>query len=194
MNFNKLLLLNTINLVMLGLVLFSQSFLAMPIVIAFVIFWFAFVCASNYIMLNNSKISQDIKFDKASKGLFAKEISRTKQTLKSVDARAPIFEDTDNATLKDVYEKLKHQIYTNVDYITKYIDAYDYIMKPISQREKISNLIDTNDMLISKLNVLVEQMISVDESVSNIDTAYVDDLIDALKTVSQPDFLENKYK
>ena len=37
MNFNKLLLLNTINLVMLGLVLFSQSFLAMPIVIAFVI-------------------------------------------------------------------------------------------------------------------------------------------------------------
>ena len=193
MNYNKLLLLNAINLIMLGLVLFSQKFLALPIVIIFVTFWFVFVCASNYVMLNNLKINQNIKFDKASKSLFEEEINKTKQILKSVEARTYIFEETDNENLKGVYEKLKQQIYTNADYIMKYIDAYDYVMRPISQREKINDLIDTNEMLISKLNTLVEQMISVDKSVNDLDTTYVDDLINALKTVSQTEILENKY-
>jgi mevalonate kinase len=145
-------------------------------------------------MLNNSKIKWNEKIDKAGKSLFIEEINRTKQTLKSVDARAHIFEDIDNENLKDIYEKLKQQIYTNAEYITKYIDAYDYVMKPVTQKEKIKELIKQNEMLISKLNILVEQMISVDKSVNDLDTTYVDDIIDALKTVSETQVLENKYR
>lgn len=193
MNYSKLLLLNTINLVIFGLVLFLHKILILPIIIILVVFWFVFVCVSNYVILNNSKINWNAKLDKAGKSLFVEEINRTKQTLKSVDARAHIFEDIDNENLKDIYEKLKQQIYTNADYITKYIDAYDYVMKPVSQKEKIKELIKQNEMLISKLNVLVEQMISVDKSVNDLDTTYVDDLIDALRTVSQTEVLENKY-
>lgn len=193
MNYSKLLLLNAINLVIFGLVLFSHKFLTLPIIIILVVFWFVFVCISNYVMLNNSKVNWNAKLNKAGKSLFVEEINRTKQTLKSVDARAHIFEDIDNENLKDIYQKLKHQIYTNADYITKYIDAYDYVMKPVSQKDKIKDLIMQNEMLISKLNILVEQMISVDKSVSDLATTYVDDLIDALKTVSQTEVLENKY-
>lgn len=194
MRYKKLLILNIINLIMLCLILYMNKIFSFAIIIQLIIAWFIFVCVSNYILINNDKINRKSKLNQAEKGLFANEVRRAEQSMQSIEARAQFFEDSEDDNLKEVYLKLKEQVNQNVDFIMKYIETYDYVTRPASQRNQITKLVAENEMLVSKLNSLVEHVITMRQSANDDDTSYIDDLIGALQQVSEGDLLENKYK
>lgn len=86
---------------------------------------------------------------------------------------------SDNQTMVDAYEKSKNQIYTNLDYLCRYMQL------PYTEETK-RNLesIHTHNMTIYKqLDSLVNQLMQIDKSVDDIDLSMLNALISATKDV-----------
>lgn len=187
MNIRRMLLANALNLVLFGLILFSKKFIPLPLVVVLGIGWLGFLVYSNYTLFFGTRDSNDMEYelDKANRNFFNSEVAITKIQMKSIEDRAEVFQEFKDDHVKDLYSKVREQFYTNVKYIIRYMDSYDYVTKPQSQKDKIDNLVKQNDILISKLNGLVEEMIAVDKTAYDLDISIVDDLLDSLKVMSE---------
>ena len=181
----KVIGINILNVVLFVLIVFLLQFFPLILVIVLGIFWLVFVIYSNYTLIFKVK---DIVYEleKANKGLFKAEVSMTVNQMESIDSREELFKDLEESDrLRQVYYKCRQQFYNNVNYLIAFMRSYDYVTKPRSQKDKIGSLVRQNSEIINKLNSLVEQMISVDKSVNDVDISIVDDLISSLRRMAE---------
>ena len=175
---------------MLGILLFAlimllTRFFPLPLIIVLGILWLALIVYSNYTLI--FKVN-DIRYEleKANKGLFKNEVNITINQMESIDSREELFKELDESDkLREVYYKCRQQFYVNVNYLITFMRSYDYITRPLGQREKINNLVAQNYEIVNKLNSLVEQMIMIDKSVNDVDISILDDLISSLRRMAE---------
>ena len=83
--------------------------------------------------------------------------------------------------MRDTYDLLSKNAYSNVDKATKWIQHYDYISRP--SMSYIKTLVDNSKLITTKLNDLDELILKVDDSTNSIDMSFVDDMLNSLREV-----------
>jgi hypothetical protein len=71
-------------------------------------------------------------------------------------------------------------MYYNLDLAEKFLDNYDYVMKPPS--DNLQKIITENYNMLNKLNELIDAMLSLDMSVGDVDLSEIDAYLDGLHT------------
>lgn len=176
---------NIVCILALGLILVMTKFFPLFIVIPIGVLWFIYVIYANYYIIVKSNDVITMLKSANKRGYFNSCIYDIKKQVNSIESRREVFENLEEGDkLKEVYNLVEKQFYVNVDYIIKYMSSFDYVSKPRSHEDKITTLVAQNNVLISKLNDLVQQMIDVDKSVDNIDTSLLDDIINSLRSMS----------
>lgn len=86
---------------------------------------------------------------------------------------------SDNQTMVDAYEKSKNQIYTNLDYLCRYMQL------PYTEETKrnLESIHMHNMTIYKQLDSLVNQLMQIDKSVDDIDLSMLNALISATKDV-----------
>lgn len=103
------------------------------------------------------------------------------RSYKSVEQRETYVLSLSNESVKTVFYKVKEQICNNVNSAVSFCKSYDFVNKgSTAYLHKLANECST---LVSKLNVLFEEMIDVDNSVNDVDTSVMDDLVEALREI-----------
>lgn len=179
----RILIINGIGLVLLVLLGISYIMFGCPkFFIIFFIGWLFYMAFMNYQMLvaDNDKLKSLQSVD--THHLFTNEIACLTRAIQSVEFYRPIFEKYEiGSSIRDTYELLSMNAYSNVDKSIKWIAHYDYISKP--SHEYIHKLVDNSKLVVDKLNELDELVIKVDDTAENVDMQYVDDMLSSLKEV-----------
>lgn len=185
MNVRSIVVINCIGVVALGLLILIAVVSSPLLAVTLGVVWLIGLIYFNYVLV----IKMDNMLYKLrsanKKNYFGHSVQCIEKQMDSIDSRKEIFENLEEGDkLKEIYQLVVTQFYTNVEYIVKYMKTFDYITQPKSVTNKIKNLVNQNDTLVSKLNMVVESMIDVDKSVANVDTSVLDDIIDSLRSVS----------
>lgn len=174
---------NVISVMILIVLIVSYALFGFPIWFLFIFFvWVIFVGVLNYRILikDNDKIANLKNAD--THRLFQKEIYVLEKSIKSVEFYRPIFEKYDhNSNLYETYETLSNMAYSNIDRAIKWIMHYDYISRP--SITYLKNIVKSAELVVQKLNELDELVLKMDDSTSNIDMSFVDDMLLSLKEV-----------
>ncbi|MBR6222491.1 MAG: hypothetical protein IKQ71_03530 [Lachnospiraceae bacterium] len=102
---------------------------------------------------------------------------------KSIEARRDYINSMSDANIQGVYEKILEQAESNVITATSYINQYDYYTNPSTKY--LDDLCQHGDTLVFKFNALVEQLIDIDTNPTQLDMAYVDDVINCMEEIKK---------
>lgn len=184
MNISKLIFTNIINFIVLGLVIVIMQLFSMPVALCCLAVWIFLVIYTNYNVIY-AKTDWGRSLQRADRGAFRAEVSQTINLIQSLEDKKTFFETFDESDkIRETYELVYRQFYVNVDYIIKYMKTYDYVLQDVSQKQRIVELVNQNTNLVLKLNDLVEGLIAMNQSVDNVDTSIVDDLVNSLQTMA----------
>lgn len=89
----------------------------------------------------------------------------------------------DASSVSKSYELISRQMNNIIASAVKYIKTYDYVSRPRAQY--LGKLICQSDELVKKLHELQELILKVDDSTSDVDISYVDDLLSALRDMGE---------
>lgn len=186
MNVKRVVITNVISIVALGLI-YAISIIVniFPLSVFLGVCWLAYVLYANYFILMKSNDIES-RLDYANKhNFFDGTVKIVKKHIKSMESRQDLFDSmAEDDKIKQVCMSVEEQFYINVDYIIKYMSSFDYVLHPNNQISRIHALVNQNQILIDKVNLLVEQLIEVDKSTDNLDTSMLDDIIESLRSMS----------
>lgn len=176
---------NIINFVILFIIVFMM-FLHFPklLVYGLLVVWFVLVIYQNYSLLmksNESDIIYELK--KANKkGVFDERVNAIITYYKAIEFKRDFFESyEEDSSIRASYELLSRQMTSNIISLTKYLRSYDYVSRPFTSY--VMNIARDCKELVDKLNELSELVVKIDDSTSNVDITYVDDMLESLRKV-----------
>ena len=152
--------------------------------VALVLLWCLITGALNYMEYISSKDPVTRLMRAAPKGQFVDEVNAICKNCEAISSwsKNALQYDSDSSISKS-YELITMQMNNIMESATKYIKTYDYVSKPRPvflhdlQRESYS--------LVRKLHELQELILKIDDSTSDVDITYVDDLLDGLRQMSE---------
>ncbi|MDD6071113.1 MAG: hypothetical protein PUC12_09940 [Clostridiales bacterium] len=173
----QLIILNIINLILLGLVAVCMFVLPLGMTIFLGAAVLVFAIYSNYVMVVRNQDDDYLLKNADKKGIFRKQVNGFIAQRQSLEKR----EDTigDDEKLREVYELVCRQVNNNIDSAIKFMEMYDYVQRPSTQY--LDDLFLENKRLIVNFNEVVEQFIKIENSVRDEDTTYIDDLLVSLR-------------
>lgn len=183
-NINKKLLItiNAVNILMLIGIIIVKFLLNQYVFYAIFVVWIMFVAYSNYnVLVQNTDIAGIIKSaDK--QGVFKSETELLLQAHKSVVMREACFSHLqDGDILKEAYEQISKQIYSNIKSAVQYMKTYDYVMRP--SYFYLTNLCDNTKTLLAKMSELVELSIRMESTADDVDMSVVNNILESLRSV-----------
>lgn len=178
-----LIITNLINLVILGVVVLGFFTLPKWLTVLLILIWFGVVVFTNYNLL--IKGSEDLisKLKSSDKDYeFDDIITILVDSYYSVEGRKDLFSTLENnLRIQETYNLISNQVSNNIKAVTVFIENYDYRSRP-SKEYCIALVAETRD-LVNKLNQLVELVISINNSVEDVDISSVDDILSSLRSV-----------
>lgn len=147
-----------------------------------IVLWLAFVIYSNYIVLikSNDIIANLKSADK--RKLFHSQIDTIERCYNAIKFKEEFFDEyDDDNSIGASYDLLMRQMIANIDSATNYIRSYDTVLRP--NTEYVNNIAKNSQELVNKLNELCELVTKIDDSTSEVDITYVDDLLSSLRKV-----------
>lgn len=179
----NLIVTNLINLVILGVVVAGFFILPRWLTILLIFLWFGVVIYTNYSLL--IKDSEDVvsKLKSVARDEeFSELASILEDNYYSVEGRKELFSNLeDNPRLKETYNLIRNQVSNNIKAVTVFIENYDYRSRPSIRY--CTDLVNETEDLVNKLNQLVELVISINNSVEDIDISSVDDILFSLRSM-----------
>lgn len=179
----SLIMVNSISVISLGLLIWIFFGVNMALGAIAMLFWMIYVIYSNYMLLLHKEDPKKSLREKDKHHLFTREIQILTTQMASLESRADMMDDPETADIvKETYEKIKDQLYYNVEVAEKFIVTYDTVLRP--SKDKLHEIIEENKMMLDKLNELIEAMLSIDMSVKDIDLTSIDDYLASVKNLT----------
>ena len=173
----QIIILNIINLILLGLVAVCMFILpkGVTILIGAAVLFFAIY--SNYVIIVRNQDENYLLKHADKKGIFRKQVNGFIAQRQSLNERKGTIGDDEK--LQEVYELVCRQVENNIDSAIKFMEMYDYVQRPGTRY--LDDLFLENKQLIVNLNEVVEQFIKIENSAHDVDTTYIDDLLVSLR-------------
>lgn len=173
-----LILVNLIAVICLGIIILLLNS-SLPAMALCLLVWLVIAVVLNYMLLlggqkkNKNKIADRRK-------LFPSEVAALKRAQESINLRRETFEKLPpDDKLRETYELISQQVYSNIKSAAAFIESYDYINKP--SIAYLHELCRDNEHLLTQLSELVEYQIKLESTVDDIDTDKIDSMLEALK-------------
>lgn len=145
--------------------------------VAFGVLWLLYTIIANLVLLKSRHST--VKLDESNRrGYFDKQVRRIKQQYESIQSRREFMSHSTDS-MQELYEKILEQAESNIDSAAAYIESYDYYTRP--EPVYLNDLCNQGDVLVSKFNTLVEQLVDIDTNPTTLDMTYVDEVVDCLK-------------
>ena len=112
---------------------------------------------------------------------FRDDINTIIRSYKSNESRENYIAEVDNDSIVDIYNQVKAQVVNNINSANAFCMTYDYVTK--GSTAYLHELAAECNELVTKLNVLFEELIDVETSVFDVDTRKIDDLIESLRAI-----------
>lgn len=168
--------------ILLGAALLSYAVLHSFIILCFFMVIILVFLLTNCYSILIKKVNYVQELEKYSRYPTLKEdVDTIIRSYKSVEKREPYVVSLNNDSVANVFYKVKEQICNNINSAVSFCLSYDYVNK--GSTSYLHRLADECSTLVSKLNVLFEEMIDVDNSVNDVDTSVMDDLVEALREI-----------
>lgn len=168
-------------IILLMLSVFKNT-ISIGVSIAFAVVWLFYTIGANVTLLKSQRAKEKLK-DSDREGFFKKQVDAISRQYESIKSREEFFVDNTEDSMKDMYYKILEQMHSNIDSATAYIETYDYYTRP--KPVYLDNLCEQGDILVSKFNRLVEQIVDIDTNLTTLDMTYVDDLLSCLEEVKK---------
>lgn len=179
----SILMVNSISVISLALIVWIFFSVNMALGAITMLFWMIYVIYSNYMLLLHKEDPKKALREKDKHRLFTREIQILTTQMASLESREEIMNDPETADIvRETYEKVKDQIYYNVEVAEKFITTYDTVLRP--PKDKLHEIIEENKMLLDKLNELNDAMFDIDMSVKDIDVSSIDDYLESVKQIT----------
>lgn len=173
----QIIIVNVINIVLLGLVAVSIFTLPLGVVAVLGAGVLFFAIYSNYVLIVRNRDDDYLLKNADKKGIFRKQVNGFVTQRKSLEQRALVIGDDEK--LLEVYELVCKQVDNNVESAIKFMEMYDYVQRPSTRY--LDDLFLENKKMIDNFNEVVEQFIKIENSVHDVDTTYIDDLLESLR-------------
>ena len=173
---------NTIAAVMLMCVLIIAGIAGGFFGVLLLFFWLILTAGLNYMAYTNSKnpLNQLQKVSK--KNGFIRPIrTLTTNYMAIMDWAEHAKEYDPESSITKSYELLSSQMNNIIESAAKYVKTYDWHTRP--KPKYLLDLVDQSNKLVSRLHELQELILKVDDSTSDVDITYVDDLLQALREI-----------
>lgn len=177
----QVIILNLINLIL--LMLAGVSFFALPMGVSLllVLLVLGFALYSNYVLLIRNQDDDYLLKHADRKGIFRKQVARFIVQRESLEQRERVVQGDEK--LLEIYELVCKKVDNNVESAIRYMEMYDYVQRPATTF--LEELYQENQKVLADFNEVVEQYIKLENTVHDVDKAYMDDLIDSLKQMNQ---------
>lgn len=120
------------------------------------------------------------------KKIFGPERKVLSGALASVLIKIDFFDDYGkDSSVRKAYDMICAHIVRNVRSAIRWIDAYDYVLKP--GKDYLTGIVSNTKQLSAKLSELSDTCIRIDDSADKTDTAYADDLLASLRDMLADD-------
>jgi len=144
--------------------------------------WLCLAIYTNYDLLIKSKDLMGRLKSANKHGMFRHQVSVIEDSYLAIEHKSEFFMSYDeSSSIRKAYDLLQKQMLSNLNASVKYLEGYDYRTRPSTRY--IDNICRECEELVSKLNDLSELVASIDDSASDVDVTYVDDLIKSLRSV-----------
>lgn len=182
----NIVIVNAVNLVILlvfaGIYIFLE---APPWYFLIFAIWLVYMIVSNIKLVRQmDNIYMLRKFK--NKGLFVNEIEILEQAVQSVEFYNEVFSKYEQGdVIRDVYDETSKRIYNNVDKAIRWLECYNYENRHTfgTSHDYIINLANDSKAFVTKMTELVDMLIMVDDTASETDMCFVDDILQSLKEV-----------
>ena len=179
-----LIIVNLIAVICLGIIVLLLNSSIVPLALCLII-WLIIAVVLNYMLLLGGQNKSKNKISDK-KNLFPSEVAALKRAQESINLRRETFEKLpEDDKLRETYELISQQIYSNIKSATAFIESYDYINRPSTAY--LQQLCRDNEHLLTQLSELVEYQIKLESTVDDVDTDKIDSMLEALK-----DTVDNK--
>jgi hypothetical protein len=174
---------NVINVIALAfIVIIGLVTRNIPLFLILLILWFAYVVYANYdtLVAKNDIISALKHSDK--RGHFKSYIADLVKAYNAITYKQEYFSkyEPDSSVYK-TYDLLLKRIESNIKKATNFIEGYNY--QSNQSTEYIKTICLDSTKLVEKLNNLSELVLKVDDTSSDVDITYVDDMLISLREV-----------
>lgn len=141
--------------------------------------WLVYMIICNMYLLRSDDIKKKL-MQADSRHEFKGYVKAICNAIDSVEFFRHVFSEypPDNP-IHETFDFLDKKAYQNAERAYRWIKTYNYIIKP--SQEYIIRLAENSYQITQKLSDLNELMIKVEDSTSNVDISYVDDLLMSLK-------------
>lgn len=174
---------NIIN-VMILLVLVVLLLFDIPKFIVYILIaiWGSYAVYSNYqLILKQNDIIASLKAS-AKGSYFEAQITRLSKVYNAISNRQDFYSRYEEGdSIRSAYDLLQKQIASNIVQATNYIKHYDYITKP--RTTYLDEIVRNSNELLTKSIELSELVLQIEDSTSDVDTTYVDDMLESLRKV-----------
>ncbi|MBO5434368.1 hypothetical protein J6A31_00905 [bacterium] len=185
----NILIINGVNILLLIAMVIVYALIGHPIWFLVIFFvWIGYMLVLNVNLIqDNNPMTALRKSDK--KHLFTSEIEVLEKSIQSVDFYSDIFTKYESGDkIRDMYDSLSERAHDNIDKATRWIRGYNYIANP--PRDYILKLVQTNLSIVAKLSELNDLLLQVEDSTSDTDMSFVDDMLVSLKEMLSSDELD----
>lgn len=171
-----------LSIALLGAIMVLSPFLNSQLYIIMILLWML-VTAELVIMVRRADPGGDLvdRLRRAPKnGLFGNAVEHLVRDYYAVESQSEHLQgyDADSSITKS-YQMISSQMKNIMESAIKYISTYNYFSRPVPSY--LEKLVHQADGLVTKLNELMELLIQVEDSTSDVDVSYVDDLLDSLR-------------
>ena len=179
---SPIIIINIVNGILLLLLSVLYVILSFPIwlSIALVLFVIYIFIINHYLLKKTDLKIQLIQADKNHR--FKNEVIDLLRALESVEFYKDIFEKYEPIDpVRKTYDTLKNKAELNVQRAIKWINHYNPISCPSA--EYIWKLSSNSQQIVTKLDELDEVVIKLEDSTSDVDLSYVDNILTSLKEI-----------
>lgn len=170
--------------VLLLMAVIIASFLSVILGVIVIVLAIIVIVALNFLgAQSNSDVVERLR-SSPKRGFFDNQIEHLVKNYHAIQqwgSNAKEYDETSSITKS--YNLIVSQMNNIMESAIKYIKTYDYISQPRSTY--IVGLLDKSDTLVSKLHELQELILKVDDSTSDVDISYVDDMLEALRELGK---------
>lgn len=173
---------NAVNIMLLIPIVIVYIILGMPLwYIAVYAIWFLYMIIINaYMILSNDIKTMLRRADKHN--LFTREVGNIIRAADSIAFYSDIFGKYDEGNpIRKTYDMLRQKSDSNIQKAVKWLSQYNKISNPSSKY--IQDLSENSLQIMHKLDELNELTLQIEDSATNVDISYVDDLLKSLKEI-----------
>ena len=154
---------------------------SVPIFCIFMLVTLIYLIAANYsiLMKRVDHVAELKKYARHS--FFTRDVNMLVNAYRSLELRESYIKELNDDRITDIYEKLKRQVMNNITSAAVFCKTYNYVNK--GRTDYLHELATESNTLADKFDDLIKEVIDVENSVQDVDTSYIDCLLESLKTV-----------